>query len=121
MNDDSLDEYYDEAGGFHFDGIGYSPNNKSCGKCAKENCMDCASWPRLSKNVWGKMVFLLGLKTKQKFHIIGVDRIPQNMMFVFTNNCLKNYSRKERQFKPAPHWVLQLLLLGKYKHLEVVP
>ena len=33
--------YYDEVGGFHDSGTGYSPNGIYCGECSKLTCKDC--------------------------------------------------------------------------------
>lgn len=33
--------YYDEVGGFHDSGTGYSPKDIYCGECSKSTCKDC--------------------------------------------------------------------------------
>jgi hypothetical protein len=41
------DEWFDEVGGYHKDGLGWSPNGNSCGECVRETCKFC---PAIDKN-----------------------------------------------------------------------
>lgn len=40
---DFFDEgYYDAVGGYHSEGIGYSPLGEWCGECCWESCEQCS-------------------------------------------------------------------------------
>lgn len=50
FNDNEMEEqqegFFDSVGGFHRDGIGYSPNGEWCGECSRNSCESCVIYTR---------------------------------------------------------------------------